>query len=486
MGRVEGEPLLDAGEYWYRVRFVRRVENVVEEDLDVLDQGDSSLMELAMRGRWGRITAFRCALAIDRITHSNKNTVYAYRAQRILFEPYQYKPLLKILSSPDRRLLVADEVGLGKTIEAGLILTELEARQYLDKVLIVCPSRLRDKWKEELNRKFGQDFEIFDRRALQEYITRAEQNPDRSRLRAIISMQTLRGQDLLQRLEAEVGYIDLVIVDEAHHARNPETMTSAMLRELGALGEAVLLLTATPLHLGSQDLFTLLNALRRAEFRESEVFDSSLRHHRGVLRAGAIIRSGQAATADKVIKELRHVFQSADGQSIEDPIARQVIGDLSNRPPTDRRGWVEMERRVQELHPLSSILTRTKKRDVQENAPTRKATVLRRNWTDEEDAAYRQLVGATQVRGWIGESLSLGQIQRARQAASSIHAAILTRAGVALLSDDEAVEMSDISPSEAKRIAGHSADCEFQMPSLPARDSKLEWLFEILTNMQAE
>jgi superfamily II DNA or RNA helicase len=486
MGRVEGEPLLDAGEYWYRVRFVRRIENVVEEDLDAVDEGDSSLIELAMRGRWGRISAFRCALAIDRITYSSKNTVYTYRAQRILFEPYQYKPLLKILNSPDRRLLVADEVGLGKTIEAGLILTELEARQYLDRVLVVCPSRLRDKWKEELNRKFGQDFEIFDRRALREYITRAEQNPDRSRLRAIISMQTLRSQDLLQRLEGEVGYIDLVIVDEAHHARNPETMTSAMLREVGALGDAVLLLTATPLHLGSQDLFTLLNALRRTEFRESAVFDSSLRHHRGVLRAGAIIRSGQAAAAEQAVVDLRQVFQSADGQSIEDPIARQVIADLSNRPPTDRRGWVEMERRVQELHPLSSILTRTKKRDVQENAPTRKATVLRRNWTDEEDAAYRQLVGATQVRGWVGESLSLGQIQRARQAASSIHAAILTRAGAPLLSDDDAVEMSDISPSEAERIAGHNPDRGFQVPSLPAHDSKLEWLVEILTNIEAE
>jgi SNF2 family DNA or RNA helicase len=70
---------------------------------------------------------------------------HSFKSQRIQFEPYQYKPLLKILDSPDRRLLIADEVGLGKTIEAGLILTELQARRPLDRVLVVCPSRLRNK-----------------------------------------------------------------------------------------------------------------------------------------------------------------------------------------------------------------------------------------------------------------------------------------------------------------------------------------------------
>jgi len=82
-------------------------------------------------------------------------------AQRILFEPYQYKPLLKLLDSADRRLLIADEVGLGKTIEAGLVLAELEARQPLDKVLVVWPSRLRQKWQVEMEGKFGRDFKIY-------------------------------------------------------------------------------------------------------------------------------------------------------------------------------------------------------------------------------------------------------------------------------------------------------------------------------------
>ena len=169
MGRVEADADLDAGEYWYRVQFVRRVEDIAEDDLTPLDEADSSLEQLATNGRWGRAQAFKCALTVERINQKNRNTVYSFNAQRILFQPYQYKPLLKILDSADRKLLIADEVGLGKTIEAGLVLTELDARRNLDKVLIVCPSRLRQKWREELDRKFDQDFEIFDRAALVNY-----------------------------------------------------------------------------------------------------------------------------------------------------------------------------------------------------------------------------------------------------------------------------------------------------------------------------
>ena len=132
-GRVEAAPRLDGGEYWYRVRFARRIENVVEEDLEPLGSEEMTLQTLVREGHWGRMQAFRSSLAVERLTHANQNTLYSYRAQRVLFEAFQYKPLLKVLESPDRRVLIADEVGLGKTIETGLIFTELEARQPIDR-----------------------------------------------------------------------------------------------------------------------------------------------------------------------------------------------------------------------------------------------------------------------------------------------------------------------------------------------------------------
>lgn len=478
MGKIVADPVLDGGEYWYRVQFVRRVENVVEDDVDGLSDDYATLERLAQSGRWGTLQAFRCALAVERIQNTNRTTVYTYRAQRILFEPYQYKPLLKLLDSHDRRLLIADEVGLGKTIEAGLILTELEAREYLDKVLIVCPSRLRDKWREELNPKFNQDFEIHTSQTLREYITRAAESPEKSRLRAIISLQTLRNEELSDLLEARVGYLDLIVVDEAHHGRNPGTQTADLLQTLGRIGGTVLFLTATPLQLSTRDLFTLLHALRPIEFRDPNVFDDMLRKHSGVHRASALVRSAKPEQLPRAASELWAVF--ARNGRIQDPLAAQVVKDLRSQTPADRRAWVELERRIQDLHPLSSILTRTRKREVQENAPTRRAAVFRCRWTEEEEHAYQALVSGSKNRGWIRGRLTLGQIQRARQAASSIHAAILSCQGLPIVQmDDEASEMSDILPSEVENCDNAVAN-SWPLPALPQRDSKFEKLLEIL------
>jgi superfamily II DNA or RNA helicase len=477
MGRIEDDPIRDAGEYWYKVRFVKRVENVVEDELDPVDDADQSLQHLVNLGRWGRVQAFRCALAVERIVHTNRSTVYAYRAQRILFEPYQYKPLLKILDSADRRLLIADEVGLGKTIEAGLILTELHARKPLDRVLIVCPSRLRDKWREELNRKFDQDFDICNKRGFLEVMERLRQNPRRSRLRAIVSLETLRSEQLREMVLADLGYIDLVVIDEAHHARNPVTKTSELLRELCEVGDCVIMLTATPLHLGSRDLFTLLQALRPAEFRDPNAFDSQLHKHSGLHEATRRVRSQNPSQLALARECLESVFLRGVAPADRDPLAVQLIEELHGGPPGDRRGWVDLERRVQDLHPLASIVTRTRKRDVQEHAPVRRAAVVRCRWTSEEEAIYRKLVTGSARLDWFSERLSLGQIQRARQAASCLPAALDARG---LREGDEAVEWADILPDDAPDAAREPAPPLVDSPAWTCPDSKYGRLREIL------
>ena len=89
-----------------------------------------------------------------------RNYIYAFNASRTRFFPYQFKPVLKFLDSPKQRLLIADEVGLGKTIEAGLVLTEMRARQTVQRVLVVCPANLTAKWRLELKRRFDENFRI--------------------------------------------------------------------------------------------------------------------------------------------------------------------------------------------------------------------------------------------------------------------------------------------------------------------------------------
>jgi len=483
MGRVERDPQLEGGEYWYRVRFIKRVDQVVQDDLDAVSGSEDTIESLVSQGRWGRLQAVRCALGIERILHTNRSTVYAFQSQRILFEPYQYKPLLKVLDSPDRRVLIADEVGLGKTIEAGLVLTELNARRALDRVLVVCPSRLREKWRNELNGKFGEDFDILDKRSFLQQASRAQENPARFRLRGIMSMQSMRGDEVRESLTSELGHIDMVIVDEAHHARNRETATSELLRELCEVGDCVLLLTATPLHLKNEDLFTLVNALRPAEFRDAYVFDSQLQRHAPVHKASARARTQQPRMLGEISKLLTEVFCSSMRAEQQDPKALQVIKDIEASPPTNRREWIDLERQIQELHPLGSIVTRTRKRDVVENAPVRRARPCYCDWTTEEDEAYQRLVEGSGSLGWFRSGMSLGQIQRARQAASCLPAAYESHS--ISTTDDDTVELCDILPSE---IGGATKTAMLKKPTggWSGSDSKMALLQKILYEIWEE
>src|SRR5215475_10157661 len=101
---------------------------------------------------------FRARLIAARLSHPLTDNLYALHAARIKFIPFQFKPLLRLLHADRPRLLLADEVGVGKTIEAGLILKELQARQRLENVLIVCPKALVTKWRAEM-RRFDEEFQ---------------------------------------------------------------------------------------------------------------------------------------------------------------------------------------------------------------------------------------------------------------------------------------------------------------------------------------
>ena len=483
MGRVEGDPQLEGGEYWYRVRFVKRVDNVVEDDLEAVGDVEDTLESLVSEGRWGHLQAVRCALGIERIQHTNRSTIYAFQSQRILFEPYQYKPLLKVLDSPDRRLLIADEVGLGKTIEAGLVLTELNARRPLERVLVVCPSRLREKWRNEMNGKFDQDFDILDKRSFLQAASRAQENPTRFRLRGIMSMQSMRGDEVRDALTSELGHVDMVIVDEAHHARNRATATSDLLRELCEVGDCVLLLTATPLHLKNEDLFTLVNALRPAEFRDAYVFDNQLQRHSPVHVASALVRAQEPERLGEIAELLKQVFCSSQDANQHDPKALQVIEEIENSPPANRRDWVALERQIQELHPLGSIVTRTRKRDVVENAPERRARTVHCDWTSAEDEAYQRLVEGSGPLGWFRSGMSFGQITRARQAASCLPAAYEKQ--ITATADDDAVELTDILPSDVAGLAGGTVSGQ-PTTGWSGSDSKLAKLIEIMTHISQE
>ena len=186
---------------------------------------------------------------------------------RAVPEAFQMVPVVMSLNMPRIRMLIADDVGLGKTIEAGLMITELLARQKASRVLVICPASLRDQWKQVLDDFFHLDAEIISsrhRRALERDLTPGA-SPWAHYPYLITSMDyAKRAEVLIQVLEQDW---DIVVVDEVHNLAKPHQVSAThkvdmarwdLLRKIAKLkSKHLILLTATP-HNGFSDTFASL------------------------------------------------------------------------------------------------------------------------------------------------------------------------------------------------------------------------------------
>ena len=204
----------------------------------------------------------------------------------VCVESYQLVPLLKALRMPRVSLLIADDVGLGKTVEAGLILTELLLRRRIQRVLVLTPASLRRQWQEELWEKFSLRFDVVDRQKTERLRRRLgmDANPWRSFSRIVASYHYLRQPDVLEQFLSACRTPegsphlpwDLLIVDECHNLMpspfGEDSELCRMLRLVAPRFEHRLFLSATP-HNGHTRSFTgLLEMLDPVRFtRTSEM-----------------------------------------------------------------------------------------------------------------------------------------------------------------------------------------------------------------------
>jgi superfamily II DNA or RNA helicase len=175
--------------------------------------------------------------------------------------PHQLAPALAIVSGRTTRLLLADPVGLGKTIEAGLVLRELAQRGLAARVLVLTPASLRDQWQSELRERCGIDAAITDRQAFEHRRRDAPAGLPLYRPPGthVISIDLAKQPDALGALTGVVW--DLLIIDEAHLVAGDSARTAAA-GALGARARVVLLLSATP-HTGDSGAFRRLCAIGR-------------------------------------------------------------------------------------------------------------------------------------------------------------------------------------------------------------------------------
>lgn len=227
--------------------------------------------------------AFVDAMRWGAVTSADDNSYQSPFRSGVNIHAYQLEPLRRALQSARTNLLLADDVGLGKTVEAGLVIQELLLRHRARNVIIVCPPSLSLKWQDEMREKFGLDFVIVNSERMAEVRRQhgLNANPLKVFPRVIVSMAWIasaRAQrmfrdvyaDADQRTTARRYAFDLLVVDEAHHvapaAPSPvggqrgyavDSLRTIHTRELARRCEHRLFLTATP-HSGHTESFTAL------------------------------------------------------------------------------------------------------------------------------------------------------------------------------------------------------------------------------------
>ncbi|MEU7948858.1 DISARM system SNF2-like helicase DrmD [Micromonospora taraxaci] len=260
-----------------------------------------------------RLAAFLDAVRWSAVTSADVKTLQSPFRSGVAIEDYQLEPVARAVDAPRVNLLLADDVGLGKTIEAGLVAQELLLRQRARRIMIVCPAGLTLKWRDEMAEKFGLDFTIIDaeRCAMVRRTHGSAANPFEVYPLSIISLPWLRGQKA-QRLLDEVipadgptypRTFDLLILDEAHHVAPAapkqvyaiDSQQTKLIRRLAPHFTHRLFLSATP-HNGYQASFTAL----------LEILDNQ-RFARGV-------EPDQSAVRDTVVRRLKRDVTDADGK----------------------------------------------------------------------------------------------------------------------------------------------------------------------------
>jgi superfamily II DNA or RNA helicase len=429
--------------------------------------------------RYGTLDDLRRRMTFEKLRGNLTDIVYSMKTAEIDFYPHQFKPALRFIESASNRLLIADEVGLGKTIEAGLIWTEWQARARSRRLLVVCTPNLVPKWIAELRDKFqinaeetdveglSDHFDRFDRRGpgagfvlvgsyhgLRPRFEERELLDKMSRdggMDAIARHELTRRTRLLQRIREQgdaatqsggAHFLDMVVFDEAHWMKNTASASFHLGEILSAAADAALCLSATPIHNQSRDLYALLRLIDPEVFRDEAGFDQ-LRNrnqpfvelHRALSRPGWSVESIRPWVGQLPLPERDRVEQS--------------LATIDGSPA----GRADFRYQVEQMNLLSAFINRTRKLDVILDKVVRVPVTIPLSLSEPETAFYNMVLEAVRaaVRREGKQTSSFHLIHPALSMSSSIPVvAEAVRAGkwggfedMALLADDVGDDWED-------------------------------------------
>ncbi len=404
-------------EYW-QIRFLDgQTEYKPVRSLKIL-QGDQEAVpdefEILQSMTFTSFNRLRLDLTHHRLSGRLANLIYSLDATNTDFYSHQYKPVLAMINSPTKGILIGDEVGLGKTIEAGLIWTELRSRYQYTRVLIVCKAFLKPKWISEFREKFGINLQ---QTAPSDLLSLLDKNKPRDGFALVTSYDGLRppkgwraddvdedngvsnapAAQLAKFLDDHEGkdLIDLVIFDECQYMRNETTSNHQIGRLVTRAAAHVVMLSATPVNNSTDDLFNLFNILDESLFPYRSQFPRLVAQNAPLVKLRDSLIQASKINREEVIEELSSIVSLPLFENNE-----QLTYVLKNFPSNEELSKPEVRSAVafdlDKVNLFGKVFTRTRKRDIDGKRPIRRAISIGVEMTPTESLIYETVTDTIQ------------------------------------------------------------------------------------------
>lgn len=390
---------------------------------------------------------FRQYFTHKRIEWHLTNVVYSMKYGDVEFLPYQFKPVFKFIESNEQRLLIADEVGLGKTIESLYIWKELQAREDALRLLVVCPAMLRGKWKKDMEQHFGINAQIVDSGELLDFCNEARKNSMKA-FALVTSLEGIRQKETdedqledgakskrsvkLNQLFEDISddsvskLFDLTVFDEAAKLTNPGTANFATAKRINRISKNLLLLSATPVSNSQSDLFSLLRLLSPSEYKNEYVFNEIYSQNTHVVKLAHCFYN-PVHNLSETMEEANGLLDVIKGTSSfgQDSFFEKVRMELKERLLSDELR-VKTYDQITDRFFYSSVFSRSRKRDVIDKIAIRTSDTAKFNLSEDEleiyDSCTKDLEDMCKLEH--DRIFTFGIMARQRELASSIPAAL--------------------------------------------------------------
>ena len=411
-------------------------EYIREYNLELITDTDD-MFSLFEQCRFNGVLDLRRIIQQLRLSGSLTNLFYSMNNSSTLFMAHQFKPVIKFIESTSGRLLIADEVGLGKTIEAIYIWKELLTRENSKRFLIICPAQLCQKWKDDLLRYFNIRADILNSKDLLSRLNETLLNYNNDNFVVITSIQGIRYKELSD--DISTGYntraklndfferfhndnnnelFDLVVIDEAHYLRNNTTASFSTGERVRDISRYMVLLSATPIQTSSDNLYNLLRLLSPEDYNNRDTFNELLSENRLIITLANAIRKNESKT------EITFLYEKIKNKIKDNKtLYEKISAFIKSENNTDKERML-LFNILKDSNFYSQYFTRTRKRDVFEKSIIRVAQTIDYSFSEEEYNFYKEITRNLQSLA-IGCSNIFSLIARQRQLTSSLPAALI-------------------------------------------------------------